>query len=89
MIAYNSMLQGLTPANAKKWLQSIVKHVHLKTGSMVFVPYGYAIWTISHSSSENYSILMPVMSSSLFGTVRPEIATNIKNPNKDFFCFGV
>ena len=84
MRAYNNMVQGLTPSNAQKWLQSNVKYMSLKTGSMAFVPYGYAMWTISHSSQENYSIRMPIFSPSLYGSLRPEIATNIRVACKEF-----
>ena len=91
--SFHSMLQALTPADAKRWMQKSSSVVSLATGSLLWIPYGYFPWLIGTSSAISYCLWLPVFSPSLMsaqsgvarGAVSDYITTFVKGEGAAMF----
>ena len=75
------MLNGLAPADAKKWLGAECHFVTLAEGEMLFIPFGFVTWYVSLTTPHSVVLHVPVLSDSLYkdlvAPVRNEIASNM------------
>ena len=61
-----SSIQGLTPADAKRWLDDVGTKVQLAKGDALWMPPGYVPWVFGTSEGMNISAYIPLLSEGLF-----------------------
>ena len=67
------MLQGLAPAEAKRWLSEHAKFANLAEGDIAWVPYGFVPWMVSTSSGHSFATFTPVFSPALAGEIHESV----------------
>ena len=61
-----SMLQGMSPADAKRWMNGHVYQAYLTCGDLLWIPYGYSIWTVGLSEGVNFTSFILVFSRAFY-----------------------
>ena len=77
-----SMLQGLTPAETKKWLQAATIKIKVEAGCLIWLPPAHLPWVFGIDSEQSYGYYQPVMSLELLH----KLPINVRDELKSYFA---